>query len=185
MRSSAVLAINSVDEEYSIDSQIEIRDHDGFKGVFATEDIATDSVVFLLKGTVSATPNRYTIQLGRNRHLNLPALRRANDDLDFCWQYLNHSCEPNGVMNTTELTFRALRNIRRGEEITFNYLTTESEMAEPFTCRCGSANCFGFIRGRNFLSTDQAQRLSVAVGADNLVTLYPALVLAKGDSVSA
>lgn len=180
MRSNTVHAINRIDEDFQRQSQIEIRDHDGFKGVFATEDIEADSVVFYLKGTVTAVPNRYTIQLGRSRHLNFPAIRRANDDLDYCWQYLNHGCEPNGVMNTTELTFRALRDIKRGEEITFNYLTTESVMTEPFNCLCGSANCFGFIRGRNFLSVAQARRLSVALGADHLVTLYPPLVRAGG-----
>lgn len=79
-------------------------------------------------------------------------------------------------MNNAELTFRALRNISPNEEITFNYLTTESEMAAAFNCICGSANCFGFIQGRNFLSPAQASRLSLAVGEDNVVTLFmPAL----------
>jgi hypothetical protein len=168
MWSNAVLAIVEPNEE----SPIEVRDNNGFKGVFAKEAIPENSVVFYLKGSISTTPTKYTIQLGHRRHLNFPMIRKTDDELDYCWQYLNHSCEPNGYMDTVELTFRALRDIAPGEEITFNYLTTESEMAEPFNCICGSASCFEFIQGRNFLTRAQSERLSRAMGEDNVVTLF-------------
>lgn len=168
MRSNAVLAI----EEFDEGSPIEVRDNDGCKGVFAKKDIVEESIIFYLKGTISDRPTRYTIQVGPREHLNLPASRKANDELDYCWQYLNHSCEPNAYMNSAQSTFRALRNIAAGEQITFNYLTTESEMAVPFSCVCGSSNCFGFIRGRNFLTRAQADTLSRAVGEENVVTLF-------------
>ncbi|HWN10745.1 MAG TPA: SET domain-containing protein [Pyrinomonadaceae bacterium] len=168
MWSNAVLANDNFDEQ----SQIEVRDNDGFKGIFATEPIAQDSVVFYLNGTIATQPTRYTIQLGPRKHLTFPSIRKTDDDLDYCWQYLNHSCEPNGYMNTGECTFRALRDIAPGEEITFNYLTTESEMAVPFSCICGSESCFGFIQGRNFLSAGESARLSRAVGEDNVVTMF-------------
>ena len=168
MWSNAAIAIDEFEEE----SPIEVRDNDGYKGIFATKDIPEDSVIFYLKGTITAQPTRYTIQMGPREHLNFAAIRRPNDDLNYCWQYLNHHCEPNGYMNTAEFTFRALRDIAAGEEITFNYLTTESEMAVPFNCICGSENCFDFIRGRNFLSPAQEKRLSLTVGDDNVVTLF-------------
>ena len=41
----------------------------------------------------------------------------------------------------------AILPIRIGEQIVYNYNTTEYEMAEPFACRCGSAQCGGEIRG--------------------------------------
>ena len=177
MWSNAVLAVDNLDEQ----SPIEVRDNNGFKGVFATENIALDSVVFYLNGTITTQPTRYTIQLGPRRHLTFPEIRKTNDDLDYCWQYLNHSCEPNGYMNTGEFTFRALRDIAAGEEITFNYLTTESQMAVPFACNCGSANCFGFIQGRNFLNPMESACLSQAVGEDNVVTLFmPAVQRSSG-----
>jgi hypothetical protein len=85
-------------------------------------------------------------------------------------------------MNIDELTVRALKDVAPGEEITFNYLTTESEMAVPFNCICGSADCFGFIQGRNFLTRSQAERLSRTVGDDNVVTLFmPAVRKLSGD----
>lgn len=178
MWSNAVLAINNVDEQ----SPIEVRNNNGFKGVFATEPIAQESVVFYLNGTITTQPTRYTIQLGPRKHLTFPTIRKINDDLDYCWQYLNHSCEANGYMNTAEFTFRALRDIAPGEEITFNYLTTESEMAVPFNCTCGSARCFGFIQGRNFLNARESARLSREFGEDNVVTMFmPAVQRSSGN----
>jgi len=168
MRGNAVLVIDDVLERPAI----EVRDNGGFKGVYAKQAIKRDCVIFHLKGNITSRPSKYTIQLANHKHLNFPAIRRPNDDVDYCWQYLNHCCEPNGYMNTRERTFRALRDIASGEEISFNYLTTESEMAEPFNCHCGSAHCFGFIRGRNFLSVEQADRLALIFGEDNVVTLF-------------
>jgi hypothetical protein len=184
MRGNAAIAFKQIDEWYESNAQIEVRDRGGYKGVFAAEDIAEDSVVFYLKGTVTTSPTQYTIQLGRNRHLNFPPIRKPGDDLDYCWQFLNHSCEPNGYMDTDDLTFRAGRNIGRGEEITFNYLTTESEMTVPFSCNCGSAICFGYIQGRNFLTAEQTRRLSLYVGAENVITLFPLVVASGGQQNS-
>jgi hypothetical protein len=168
MRRNAALAI----KDFPVGSLVEVRDDGGFKGVFAINDIKPDLVVFYLKGSITAQPSKYTIQVGSNRHLNLPSNITIKDDLNYCWQFLNHSCTPNGYINPAELTFRALRNIKRGEELSFNYLTTESELAVPFNCICGSPGCFGFIRGRNFLSPEEERRLSLSVGEDNLATLF-------------
>jgi SET domain-containing protein len=155
MSSNAVGIMAEVIEK----SSIELRHNGRFKGVFAKKVIRENSVVIHLRGDVSTQPTKYTIQLDSERHLNLPADKKTDDDVDYCWQYLNHSCEPNGYINAAELTVRALRDIAPGEEITFNYLTTEFEMAAPFKCSCGSPNCFGFIQGRNFLTQAEADRL--------------------------
>lgn len=179
MWSSTIPVIAEIDEAGATRSQVEVRDNGGCKGVFATEDIMEDSVVFVLRGSLSHHPTRYTIELGLNRHLNFPALRTANDDLDYCWQFLNHSCEPNGYMSTADLTFRAARTIRCGEEITFNYLTTESVMAVPFSCFCGSADCLGFIKGRNFLNADQLRRISLDSNTESSVSRFLEFILPK------
>jgi uncharacterized protein len=57
----------------------------------------------------------------------------------------NHSCSPNvGVKG--QIVVVARRRIRRGEELVFDYGTTESGF-EPFECRCGSKRCRGTIDG--------------------------------------
>jgi hypothetical protein len=140
-------------------SNIEIQEKNGYKGVFATEDMMINSAI-KLGGVISDHQTRYSIQLGKNKHLNLPAgVNGKINDPDFFWTYLNHSCQPNGYIDTADLTFRALRNIKRGEECTFNYLTTEYEMAAPFVCRCGAAKCFGLIQGHKHLSGAQRKEL--------------------------
>jgi SET domain-containing protein len=159
--SSAVPAIADLYEDYEINehpepnSNIEMEYDDGYKGLFARRDIFAGSVIFHMKGRVSRRPNKYSIQLSWDKHLDFPTVRKPNDDLDYAWQYLNHSCEPNSYVNATEYCFCALRNIRKGEEITFNYLTTEYELATPFPCGCGSVKCYGFIGGYKFLTADQ------------------------------
>ena len=174
MGRNAVLAVDEVQEG----SAVEIKDNQGFKGIFAKESIAKGAVILYLKGTISSQPTKFTIEIGANRHLTLPAVRNTDDELDYCWQYLNHNCEPTGYLNTAELTFRALRDIAAGEEINFNYLTTESEMAVPFACNCGSTNCFGLIRGHHFLSPAETERLSNLLEPPHALTTEPVSGLA-------
>uniref|UniRef100_A0A7S4U5V9 SET domain-containing protein n=1 Tax=Paramoeba aestuarina TaxID=180227 RepID=A0A7S4U5V9_9EUKA len=63
----------------------------------------------------------------------------------------------------------AIRDIQKGEILSFNYLTTEFDMDEPFTCLCGGERatdadstslpkCFGRIQGYRYLS-DAYKRL--------------------------
>lgn len=162
---SSVLSIADLEQGYEIDvisgadSTIEMRLQQGFKGLFASKDLIAGSVIFPLKGIISSRPNKYSVQLGKDQHIDFPPVRQPNDDLDYAWQFMNHSCDPNSFLNLTEYCFSALKNIRQGEEITFNYLTTEYEMASPFQCGCGSAKCFGFIRGSRFLTAEQIAEL--------------------------
>ena len=162
---SAVLEIADPDKDYDTNghtepnSNIEMKLDKGYKGLFARKDIIAGAVIFRLKGSISRRGNKYSVQLGEDKHIDFPPVRKPNDDLDYAWQYVNHSCEPNGYVNAAEYSFCALRNIRKGEEITFNYLRTEHEMASPFRCGCGSAKCFGFIRGNKFLTPDQKTEL--------------------------
>ncbi|HEX8353944.1 MAG TPA: SET domain-containing protein-lysine N-methyltransferase [Pyrinomonadaceae bacterium] len=139
--------------------KLEIQEKEGCKGVFAKVDILMGSV-FKLGGVVSGHADRHSLQLGQGRHLHVPARGLGSESPDFFWRYLNHNCQPNGYINTAELSFVALSKISKGEECTFNYLTTESEMSVPFTCRCGAVNCFGLIRGYAHLSAERKEELA-------------------------
>lgn len=61
-------------------------------------------------------------------------------------RFLNHSCAPNceAELRDGRIWIVAIRDIRVGEEITFNYGYDLSEYKEH-PCRCGSSNCVGFI----------------------------------------
>ncbi len=67
-------------------------------------------------------------------------------------RYINHSCDPNCDMNSNGDVY-AIRFIKAGEEITFDYVTISKEryLKAPqeyfwdprwsFDCLCGSSNC--------------------------------------------
>lgn len=68
--------------------------------------------------------------------------------LDPEWlQYINHSCEPNVVFDTTKKEVIAVRPIKTGEELTFFYPSTEWSMDQAFDCLCKSDNCLETIQG--------------------------------------
>jgi SET domain-containing protein len=61
------------------------------------------------------------------------------------FRFINHSCDPNTFIRCTpqRAEFYARRDIRRGEELTADY--GESHHNGTLPCRCGAANCRGFI----------------------------------------
>lgn len=85
-------------------------------------------------------PNRYTVQIGRTLHTEVAHLSA-----------LNHSCDPNVILDTERMLVIARKNIAAGDELTFFYPSTEWEMAAPFICLCGSANCIHVVAGARFL----------------------------------
>jgi len=58
---------------------------------------------------------------------------------------LAHSCEPNARFRDRGRWLVALVAIDVGTEVTIDYLDTEPTIGVPFTCRCGSPRCRGFI----------------------------------------
>ena len=129
----------------------------GYMGLYATQTIKKGTVVLWLSENSNyfKEPTRTSIQV-RNLHLE-----------HYEGGCINHSCTPNakvlGVMigldmSTHFVPFLAFaesskinpvlmagEDILAGEEITFDYETTEEELAEPFQC-----NCHGrWIRGKS------------------------------------
>jgi SET domain-containing protein len=83
------------------------------------------------------------------------ALNEHQDiDGDVEWnpaRFLNHSCAPNceAQFDENRIWIIALRNIRAGEELTFNY-GFDLEDYREYPCRCGSPECIGFIVSEAF-----------------------------------
>jgi hypothetical protein len=85
-------------------------------------------------------PNRFTVQIGRDRHVEVKELSS-----------MNHSCNPNTYLDTTRMLVFAARDVAAGEELTFFYPSTEWEMSSPFICLCGATNCIHVVAGARFL----------------------------------
>jgi hypothetical protein len=66
-------------------------------------------------------------------------------------RYMNHSCDPNCIVDTTNKVVVTLKAIGVGEAITFFYPSTEWDMAQPFACWCGSTQCVKVVKGAKYL----------------------------------
>jgi hypothetical protein len=90
---------------------------------------------------------------------------------------VNHSCDPNisvvlPANKPKEWGIKPLRDIKKGEDMTFFYPSTEWDMAQGFDCSCGSSvsvfvrgiegadgqNCIGKIAGAKHISIDDLEK---------------------------
>lgn len=133
-----------------VSAKVELRQSEEGVGVFVREAVEAGEVLVGLGHVFVDRPARHTIQIDEFLHQDGTG---ETDD------YFNHSCEPNTYLDFQRLQFVALRPLAAGEEISFNYLTSEWDMAAPFTCRCGAASCVGEIRGFLHLTSEQQDAL--------------------------
>lgn len=118
--------------------QIYIGECDVGMGVFANRDIAPGEVILAIEGPLidfAETKRRgarecMAIQIGFNKYI----------DTQPPGVFVNHSCEPNsGIRENKYLV--ALREIRKGREIRYDYSTTMEEQSFTMKCLCGAPAC--------------------------------------------
>jgi uncharacterized protein len=88
--------------------------------------------------------NQYIFALSPEQHL----------DGNVAWnpaRFINHSCAPNceAQMENDRIWIVASRDIRPGDEITFNY-GYDLESYRDYPCRCGSPDCVGYMVAEEF-----------------------------------
>ncbi len=74
--------------------------------VIATRSLARGATLFQLEGEIRSRPDRYTLQIGDDMHIDCKSLR-----------YSNHHCEPSSVYIHSDRSLRACRDIEKGDEI--------------------------------------------------------------------
>ncbi len=127
--------------------------HD-WRRLIAIRPIKAGKRIFVVEGHETATPTRYSIQVGMGLHLDQDRLHDMNEVVRrYFWRWMDHDCDPSTVIRNRAVIAR--RDIEEGEGITFNYNTTEYDLAEPFRCRCQSALCIGTVRGAKHLTPAQ------------------------------
>lgn len=102
-------------------------------GVFTTSPVKKGEMLFKMKGPILETPTRTSVQIGANKHIE-----------DKLAGYMNHNCTPSAKVDRDSQSFISLKDMKAGEEITFNYNQNEDLMASPFMCGC----CNKMIEGR-------------------------------------
>ena len=135
-------------------TQVGVLHAHGELRVIALRAFEAGETVLALEGVTSPTATRHTIQLGAGEHLGIPeGTAFEGIAARYPWQFLNHACRPNTFVRGRELV--AAGPIAAYDELSFDYETTEWQMAAPFRCRCGA--CEGrVVRGFRYL--DRAER---------------------------
>ena len=132
---------------------------DNGRRLIALRPIAEGRRIFALVGREVGLPTRYSVQVSASLHLDPDCARDESDLLQhYFWRYLDHSCEPTTVIRDREVI--SVRDIDEGDGVTFDYNTTEYDMATPFQCRCGSQRCVGMVRGARHLTPAQRARVA-------------------------
>ena len=122
--------------------EIEVREiRENVRGLFANQQIKKGNIILMLRGNKISKPTKTSIQIGDKQHIE-----------DHKGGFINHHCNPNAEINvhldfmgsnptsrnetnTTALVV-AKKTISKGDEITFDYTTTEEKLASPFMCDC-------------------------------------------------
>ncbi len=128
------------------------------RGLFATRDLpkGTRIMEYLGERIPKKEGNRRTdAQWAKGRVYTFELSRRV--DLDGSVRtnrarLANFSCDPNAESlneDSRRIWIQALRDIREGEEITYDYCFPL--MDPPPVCKCGAAKCRGFIVGEDHI----------------------------------
>lgn len=112
------------------------------KGVYARENIRKGQVIYVLGGKRMTLGELVSKVLSGKERIDDPFQigRRTYIDLDEFSRTFNHSCDPVGGLRKNSELF-ALRDIKRGEQITYDYSTTVAPTDWDMRCRCGSRKC--------------------------------------------
>lgn len=114
------------------------------KRATAAIDVAQGATIHHIRYyQIRYAPTYTSVQLGVNLHIEESHLAS-----------LNHSCDPNVLINLEALQLQAIRDIAVGEELSFFYPSTEWEMDAPFECLCQSPRCLRRIAGAKYLSIE-------------------------------
>jgi hypothetical protein len=81
---------------------------------------------------------------------------KCKGDIDLLDRF-NHSCAPN-IAIIGNMCFYALRNIGPGEELVWDYATTESDPHYGFICRCGTPLCRRRMLGNDWKLPELQER---------------------------
>jgi hypothetical protein len=122
----------------------------GGNGIFALQPVKKGELVAVFGGVVYEwndfvhLPERersLCIQV-EDRHFLVPRPIGEGD-------YVNHSCNPNAGLSG-QIGLVALRDIKNGEEVCFDYAMCDTMPYDEFECTCGAPNCRGWVSGNDW-----------------------------------
>jgi len=122
------------------------------RGLYAAKDIKEGTRIIDYVGKIiTIKQTEESEKFNNSKPIYLFNLNNRYDlDGDFSWntaRLINHSCSNNCDYNGVglKLWIVAIKNIKKGEELTCDYGFGYDKNFKQFRCKCGSKNCCGYI----------------------------------------
>ena len=122
------------------------------RGLYAATDIKKNTKIIEYKGKIITVKETETNpKFDNDKAIYLFNLNKKYDlDGDFKYnsaRLINHSCDPNCEVDGVglKLWIYAVKDIKKNEELTYDYGFSFDKDYKDFPCRCGAKKCVGFI----------------------------------------
>ena len=122
------------------------------KGLVAAKNIKSGTRIIRYKGKIISNKQvEENPKFDNTKDIYLFDLnKRFSLDGDFSWntaRLINHSCSPNCEVEGTgfKIWVTAIRDIKKNEELTYDYGFSYDSDYKQFPCKCRSKNCCGYI----------------------------------------
>ena len=122
------------------------------RGLYAATNIKKNTKIIEYKGKIITVKETETNpKFDNDKAIYLFNLNKKYDlDGDFKYntaRLINHSCNPNCEVDGIglKLWIYAVKDIKKNEELTYDYGFSFDKDYKDFPCRCGAKKCVGFI----------------------------------------
>ena len=122
------------------------------KGLYASKDIKCGARIINYKGKlITNTEVEQNPKFDNDKDIYLFDInKRYSLDGDFSWntaRLINHSCNPNCEVDGKgyKIWIIAIKDIKKNEELTYDYGFSYDEDYKQFPCKCRAKNCCGYI----------------------------------------
>ena len=138
-------------------------------GIYASRNIKKGDTIFHGEGNAQRLVTKRHVENHWNEEEKMHFRRYAypvSEELFILWDEdpsewapQNHSCNPNTAFDG--LNVKAIRAIKKNEELTLDYAQFLDDNMEPFQCQCESVHCRGLIKGvKNNSLTEREQEIN-------------------------
>ncbi len=118
-----------------------------FSGIHGSYKHLTQADILDLDDITREKYMRYSVQVDDDKWSG-----PSDPEPDDITVYTNHSCVPNAFF-VSEYTLVSLRNIYPGEELTYDYATTDtSKLINDVECHCHTDKCRGKIKSSDWMT---------------------------------
>jgi len=122
------------------------------RGLYAATNIKKDIKIIEYKGKIiTVKETEINPKFDNDKAIYLFNLNKKYDlDGDFKYntaRLINHSCDPNCEVGGAglKLWIYSIKDIKKNEELTYDYGFSFDKDYKDFPCRCGAKKCVGFI----------------------------------------